>query len=61
MHNSLSCIKVNEDVLRIYFGTRNASNYTTTTYIEVEADNLHNILYVHDKEPVLSLGDLGDI
>ena len=50
--------RVNEDVLRIYFGARNASKYTITTYIEVEAGNPKNVLYVHDK-PVLDLGELG--
>jgi hypothetical protein len=50
--------KVNDDVLRIYFGTRDKLNRTVTTYIEVEADNPQNILYCHDK-PVLGLGKLG--
>ena len=31
--------RVNEDVLRIYFGTRDERNRTVTTYIEVEADD----------------------
>jgi hypothetical protein len=50
--------KLSDDVLRIYFGTRDKSNRTVTTYIEVEADNPQNILYIHDK-PVLGLGELG--
>jgi len=50
--------KINEERLRIYFGTRDKFNRTITTYIEVEADNPQNILYVHDK-PVLGLGELG--
>lgn len=49
---------VNEDVLRIYFGTRDNLNQTVTTYIEVEADAPQNILYLHDR-PVLGLGELG--
>jgi hypothetical protein len=49
---------VNDGVLRIYFGTRDKYNRTVTTYIEVEADNPQNILYIHDKT-VLSLGELG--
>jgi len=50
--------KINDDILRIYFGTRDKFNRTVTTYIEVQADNPQNILYVHDK-PVLSLGERG--
>ena len=50
--------KVNDEVLRIYFGPRDAQQRTRTTFIEVEADNPQNVLYVHD-EPVLSLGELG--
>jgi len=50
--------KVNDEVLRIYFGPRDKYNRTVTTFIEVEADDPSNVLYVHDK-PVLSLGKLG--
>jgi len=50
--------KVNDDVLRIYYGTRDKLNRTVTTYIEVAADNPKNILYIHDM-PVLGLGELG--
>jgi len=49
---------VNENRLRIYYGTRDEENRTLTTYIEVEADNPQNVLYIH-KEPILSLGRLG--
>lgn len=49
---------VSEDRLRIYFGTRDEKNRTMTTYIEVEADNPKNILYVH-KDPILPLGSMG--
>ncbi len=44
--------------LRIYFGTRDNNNRTSTTYIEVEADNPKNILYIHN-EPILTFGNLG--
>src|SRR5215216_398804 len=50
--------KVNEEVLRIYFGPRDREGRTVTTYIEVEADNPANVLYVHDR-PVLGLGRRG--
>lgn len=50
--------KVNEQTLRIYYGTRDRQSQTVTTYIEVEADNPRHVLYVHE-EPVLGLGELG--
>ncbi len=50
--------KVSDTMVRIYFGTRDRFNRTLTSYIEVEADNPQNVLYVHDK-PVLGLGKLG--
>ena len=57
-HAQLPIVDRINDVLRIYYGTRDVFNRTVTTYIEVEADNPQNILYVHDK-PVLGLGELG--
>ena len=50
--------KVNDEVLRIYFGPRDRQGRTRTAFIEVEADNPSNVLYVHDR-PVLELGKLG--
>ena len=50
--------KVNDEVLRIYFGPRDTQGRTTTTFIEVEADRPANVIYVHT-EPVLGLGKLG--
>lgn len=50
--------KVNDNTLRIYYGTRNIRNITVTAFIDVEADNPHNILYVHDK-PALGIGGIG--
>ena len=50
--------KIDENRLRIYFGPRDGQGRTTTTFIEVEADNPANILHVHDR-PVLGLGKLG--
>jgi hypothetical protein len=47
-----------EDRLRIYFGTRDLQNRTTTTFIEVESENPSNVVYVHDR-PVLALGKCG--
>jgi len=50
--------KVDEDVLRIYFGPRDTQGRTHTAFIEVKADDPAQILYVHDR-PVLSPGRLG--
>ena len=49
---------LDDGVLRIYFGTRDRLNRTSTTYVEVEADNPSKVIYVHDR-PVLSPGRLG--
>ena len=43
---------------RIYYGTRDAENRSRTSYIDVEAGNPSQVLYVHD-QPVLPLGRLG--
>ncbi len=50
--------RINDERLRIYFGTRDEKNRTLTTYIEVDADDPQNVLYVHNK-PILYLGRLG--
>lgn len=50
--------KVSDEVLRIYFGPRDTQGRTTTTFIEVEAGDPQNVLYVHDR-PVLGIGKLG--
>jgi predicted GH43/DUF377 family glycosyl hydrolase len=50
--------KVNDKVLRIYFGPRDSQERTVTTFIEVDIDDPSRVLYVHDR-PVLSLGRLG--
>lgn len=50
--------KISEDVLRIYFTVRDINNKTNISYIEVEADDPSNILYIHEKS-VLSFGKVG--
>lgn len=50
--------KIGEDVLRIYFAPRDRQGRSHAAFIEVEADNPANILYVHDR-PLLSPGRLG--
>jgi predicted GH43/DUF377 family glycosyl hydrolase len=47
-----------ENIWRIYFGTRDEMNRNRISYIEVEAGNPANVLYEHDA-PVLDLGKLG--
>ena len=49
---------INDELLRIYFGTRDKHGRSFTTYLEVLADDPRKIRYVHD-EPILSLGKLG--
>jgi hypothetical protein len=49
---------LNEQVLRIYFGTRSRDIKTVTTFIDVDASDPSHVLYVHDR-PVLGLGRLG--
>jgi hypothetical protein len=50
--------KINERVLRIYFGPRDAEGRTVVAFIEVDADNPSRVLRIHDR-PVLGLGELG--
>jgi hypothetical protein len=50
--------RFSENAVRIYFGTRDRQGRSHPSYIEVEADDPENVLYVHDK-PVLSLGRMG--
>lgn len=47
-----------EGLLRVYFGTRDAQNRTSTTFLEVNPESPTEILRVHDR-PVLPLGKLG--
>jgi hypothetical protein len=50
--------KLNDKIWRIYYATRNSNNQCNTSFIEVEAGNPSNILYIH-KEPLFKLGELG--
>lgn len=49
---------VSDKVWRIYFDSRDDYNHSRPTYIDVEAGNPKNILYVHDR-PLLDLGKIG--
>ena len=49
---------IDNNRLRIYFGTRDSQNRTLTTYLDVNPDNPSEVLYIHNK-PVLELGEIG--
>lgn len=49
---------ISDEVLRIYFGTRDEKGKTRTTFIDIDADNPSNVRYIHDK-PILDLGKIG--
>ena len=49
---------VNENIMRIYFGTRDRKNVTRTTFIDVNPDDPCEIIREHDC-PVLDVGKLG--
>lgn len=44
--------------LRVYFATRDAQRQSATTFVELDANDLSNVLYVHDK-PCIKHGDVG--
>lgn len=50
--------KIADNRLRIYFTPRDQQNRSRGAFIEVEADNPGNVLYLHDR-PVIDLGALG--
>lgn len=50
--------KINNEKIRIYYATRDKNNRSYASFIEVDANNPKNILYIHDK-PVLTPGELG--
>lgn len=56
-HKPTPCL-INEDTIRVYFGTRDAQGKTRTTFIDLDRHNPRNIKYIHDR-PVLDLGKLG--
>lgn len=58
-HASIPVVdKINDDVLRIYFSTRNKLGQSIPTFIDVEADNPKNIIRINNT-PILPLGKLG--
>ena len=51
-------LKLNDDTLRIYYATRDSSNRSHISYIDVESDNPSSILN-ECKSPVLAPGKIG--
>ncbi len=51
---------LDDNTLRIYFGVRDKSHHTRTTFIDVDVSDLDNlkVIYIHDK-PVVDLGKIG--
>ncbi len=50
--------RIDDERLRIYYGTRDDKNRTRTSFIEVRADNPREIIYQHP-QPILELGEPG--
>jgi len=51
-------IKEKEKILRVYFSTRETSDQSQTTFLDLDLYNLNDILYIHDS-PILNLGRPG--
>ncbi len=49
---------LDNDRLRVYFATRDENSASSTSFVELDANDLTNVLYVHDK-PSLSKGAVG--
>lgn len=51
-------LMIDDNTIRVYFGVRDENSKTRTTFIDISADNLSEIKYIHDK-PVIDLGKIG--
>ena len=49
---------IDDETLRIYFGTRDEKGKTRTTFVDLDTENLSRVKYIHDR-PVLDLGKIG--
>lgn len=49
---------LSNDRIRIYYSTRDKSNRSLTSFVEVDAQDPLKVLYVHDR-PILDFGKLG--
>ena len=57
-HTQVPTVDVIGEKFRIYYSTRDNQNRSLTSYIDVNANNPQEILYVHNK-PILDFGKLG--
>ena len=57
-HAQVPTILLKDNILRIYFATRSKLGLSMTTFIDVDIQNPHEILYIHEK-PILDLGKPG--
>lgn len=51
-------LPISDEVVRIFYSTRDKESCSSVCFIDVESKNPSNIIYEHD-QPVLSKGDLG--
>lgn len=51
-------IQISEDILRVYFGTRNSEGKTQTGYVDLDIDN-PSIIKDYAKKPVIKMGQPG--
>lgn len=51
---------IDDKILRVYFGVRDKTNHTRTTFVDIDITDIDNlkVIYVHEK-PVLDLGKIG--
>jgi sucrose-6-phosphate hydrolase SacC (GH32 family) len=54
-HAQVPTVLAKNDILRIYFATRPEPGLSMTTFLDVDINNPHEVLYIHDK-PILELG-----
>lgn len=50
--------RIEEDIFRVYFNSRDQNNRAQIGYFEIHIKNPEEIIYLHDK-PVIGLGSLG--
>ncbi len=49
---------IDDATVRVYFGVRDENSKTRTTFVDLSADDLSRVIYIHDK-PVIDLGKIG--
>jgi len=57
-HTHKPTVLVLEKKIRVYFGVRDESNHTRTTYVDLNKEDLTQVIYEHNNA-VLDLGELG--